>query len=166
MAGHGEFWWSELMTRNTAAQLQFYTKLLGWTPFVASLGNPMQPAKPGEPAYTMFMKGETPIGGMMSMNDTTPPMPANVPAHWFVYFAVADIRKAVGDVKRLGGTVVKEPFEVKGVGSIAIIQDPDGAMLGIGQPAPMPAAAPATKTAPARKAAAGKVAAKKNKQKG
>jgi len=160
MAGHGEFWWTELMTRRTDEQRAFYAKLLGWTPFATSLGNPMQPAKPGEPAYTMFMKGEQPIGGMMSMNDTSPPMPEHVPPHWFVYFAVADIKKSVAHVKRLGGKVIKEPFEVEGVGRIAIIQDPGGAMLGIGQPAAIPAQATGTK-APEKKAAAGKKAARK-----
>ena len=160
MANHGDYWWSELMTRPPEAQQKFYAKLLGWQPFSASLGNPMQPAKPGEPAYTMFMKGEAPAAGMMSMLDMQPPVPAQVPPHWFLYFAVADIKKSVADVKRLGGKVLKEPFEVNGVGTIAIIQDPEGAMLGIGQPAAVPAAAAAPKKA-AAKAPAKKAAGKK-----
>lgn len=160
MSKHGEFWWAELMTRNADVSRAFYAKLLGWTPFAASLADPMQPAKPGEPAYTMFMSGETPVGGMMSMSDMNPPMPAHVPPHWFIYFQVADIAKAVADVKRLGGKVVKEPFDVKGVGQIAIIEDPAGAMLGIGQPAAMPAPATAKKS-PAKKAPPAKKPAKK-----
>ncbi|MGI9384778.1 MAG: hypothetical protein ACR2PO_16625 [Methyloligellaceae bacterium] len=34
----------------------------------------------------------------------------------------------------LGGEVLRQPFDVPGVGHIAIIKDPQGAALGIGTP--------------------------------
>jgi predicted enzyme related to lactoylglutathione lyase len=62
---------------------------------------------------------------------------AQMPPHWMTYVAVDDVDGAVRTTREAGGTVHREPFDVEGVGRIAIIADPTGAVLGIMTPVPM-----------------------------
>ena len=50
------------------------------------------------------------------------------------YVAVDDVDAAVGKVAEAGGQVVQPCFDVPGIGRIAMIADPTGAMLGIMTP--------------------------------
>ena len=61
--------------------------------------------------------------------------PAGTPAHWFSYIAVDDVDASCAAVKAGGGQVTGEPFDVEGVGRIAMVQDPNGGMVGIMTPA-------------------------------
>lgn len=125
---HGVIWWSELMTRDIAGVSKFYGELIGWSPQVMSMSNPMTPAEPGEPGYTVFMNGDQPAGGAMDMAMIDE---EGIPAHWFTHIAVRDVDAAVARVAELGGKVVKEPFDISKVGRIAIIEDPGGATVGL-----------------------------------
>jgi predicted enzyme related to lactoylglutathione lyase len=58
-----------------------------------------------------------------------------VPEHWSCYVAVDD---AVAAATASGGQVIRPPFDVTGVGRIAILQDKGGTVIGIMKPAPMP----------------------------
>jgi predicted enzyme related to lactoylglutathione lyase len=53
-----------------------------------------------------------------------------VPTHWFAYLAVDDVDQRLAAAKAAGAEVLREPFEVEGVGRIAIIRDPVGAAIG------------------------------------
>ncbi|MND00158.1 hypothetical protein D3C83_186710 [compost metagenome] len=64
------------------------------------------------------------------------PMFKDTPDGWFTYVAVDDLKKRLKKLKDAGGTVVREPFDVEGVGSMAIISIPGGAMQGWIVPAP------------------------------
>ena len=57
-------------------------------------------------------------------------MPAEVPAHWGVYFAVADTDKAVEAVVLLGGQIVQPPTDIE-PGRFALVTDPTGAMFSV-----------------------------------
>ena len=121
---HGMVWWSELMTRDVESAKKFYGKSCGWK-FSA------MPMAEGE--YTVANRGDVPTAGIMDM--TNMENLADVPPHWFTYFAVADINEAVRVVRADGGSVMREPFDVEGIGTIAIVADPTGAALGFIQPA-------------------------------
>jgi predicted enzyme related to lactoylglutathione lyase len=62
-------------------------------------------------------------GGMMQMDASW----GEMPPHWAVYFSVADCAATAETVKRLGGTVVQPPFQAGDVGTVAVVQDPQGA---------------------------------------
>src|SRR5258705_77333 len=54
-ATRGRFVWHELMTKDPKAAQDFYTKVVGWTTSKFEGGTD----------YTMWMAGETPVGGVM-----------------------------------------------------------------------------------------------------
>ncbi len=62
-------------------------------------------------------------------------IPEQVPNHWMVYFSVADIDATVEKVRSAGGMVGQEPFEVPGVGRIAVVHDPQGGVFSLMEPA-------------------------------
>ncbi|MCT8161825.1 VOC family protein [Pseudoruegeria sp. SHC-113] len=124
---HGKVWWSELMTRDVKAALHYYETVCGWT--ISQM--PMQDPKMG--TYYMGSRNDQPVAGIMDMA----PLPGmeEVPPHWFTYFAVADLDAALQATKAQGGEILRPPFDIPGVGRIAIITDPTGAALGIMTPA-------------------------------
>jgi predicted enzyme related to lactoylglutathione lyase len=48
--------------------------------------------------------------------------------HWAIYVHVPDVDAAVSKARELGGSVPVAPFDAKGVGRIALLGDPTGAM--------------------------------------
>ena len=58
-------------------------------------------------------------------------MPPGVPPHWFAYIEVTNVDASVKSVKDGGGQVIRDPFDVPGVGRIAIVADPIGAPVGL-----------------------------------
>ena len=137
MAKQGEIWWTELQSRDPEKARTFYKKVVGWKPFVAAMGDMQRKAKRGEPSYTIFNAGDQPASGAFRMDG---PEMEGVPPHWFTYIAVDNVDAACRKVGKAGGNVVRPPFDVPGVGRIAIIQDTEGAMVGLGTPAPPPRA--------------------------
>jgi uncharacterized protein len=114
----GTLVWTELMSSKADAVRDFYTKLLGWGVQLHDMG-PMK--------YTVFMRGETPAGGMMQI---TPDM-GNVPSHWLSYFGVTDPDATAAKATQLGGTLLIPPADIPNVGRFSVIKDPQGAAFGI-----------------------------------
>jgi predicted enzyme related to lactoylglutathione lyase len=63
----------------------------------------------------------------MTMPDA---IPAEVPNHWLVYFAVDDCDAAVARARELGGTPM-EPMDIPDVGRFAIVHDPLGTVFAV-----------------------------------
>jgi predicted enzyme related to lactoylglutathione lyase len=114
--------WTELLTNDTQKAADFYQGLFGWG----------TEKFPGGMDYTVWKRGSESAGGMMGI---TPEMGA-MPPNWTVYFAVKDADAAVKKAKELGGKAMREPWTVEGVGRIAILQDPQGAVFAILKPDP------------------------------
>lgn len=114
--------WTELRTRDTDGAKRFYGELFGWDAM----------AFPEMEGYTVWTLGghepENGKGGMIDMASTD--MPAEVPPHWDVTFAVADADEVAEQAKQLGGNVVFGPMDVP-VGRTASIQDPTGAVFSV-----------------------------------
>ena len=123
METHGTFYWNELMTHDAEAAKRFYGKVLGWT-FDA------MPMPDG--TYWVAKVGDRPVGGFFPMSG---PHFANVPEHWVPYVAVDDVDARLKNAVAAGATAMREPFEVPGVGRIAILKDPAGAVSGWMTPA-------------------------------
>ena len=119
MAAHGKFIWNELMTRDAAQAKDFYGKTLGWTFNDQPMGDDF--------TYIIIMFDGEMVGGMMEMGG---PSFEGVPVHWMGYIGVDDVDKRVAAAKDAGGSVMREPFDVEGVGRIAIVADPGGAVQG------------------------------------
>ncbi len=126
MAEHGTFYWNELATGDVKTAKAFYKKTLGWS--FDGMKNPQGGT------YWMARSGEKMVGGIF---DTTGTDMAKLPEHWFSYIAVDDVDKRVAKAKKAGATVMREPFDVPGIGRIAVLKQPGGGMVGWMTPAPM-----------------------------
>ncbi|MFS8036034.1 VOC family protein [Xanthobacter sp. AM11] len=119
MAPHGKFYWNELMTDDVERAMAFYGATLGWT----FSDMPMD----GGRIYHLAMQGDEPVAGLMDKTDIVPPA---VPPHWFSYINVDDLEARLKLLEANGGSILRPPFEIEGVGRIAIVADPTGAPMG------------------------------------
>jgi hypothetical protein len=126
MAEHGSFYWNELMTRDVKKAKDFYKKTLGWTYDDMPMGDMYG-------TYTIIKSGDKMVGGMFKMDG---PMFEGTPESWFTYIAVDDLDKRLKKARDAGGKVLREPWDVKGIGRIAIVADPAGVVQGWMVPAP------------------------------
>ena len=104
-------YWNELTTRDLGAAKAFYRAVFGW-------GGQTQDFE--GTTYTMWTVGDRPVGGMIQMNDQWPP---DIPPHWMVYIAVADVDATVAKVAELGGTVPVPPTDAA-FGRFAVCERP------------------------------------------
>ncbi|HVL84202.1 MAG TPA: VOC family protein [Pseudonocardia sp.] len=112
--------WIELTTSDTARSREFYCRLLGW-----------EADEPAEEfgGYFTFTSGAVPVaGGMPAMSE------APVTDVWSVYLASDDARKTVEAAVAAGGQVIAPAMDVAGLGTMAVLAGPDGAVVGVWQP--------------------------------
>lgn len=119
---HGTILWTELMTRDLPKAMAYYTEICGWE------YNQMPDPDTGGTYYVAMKDGQSVAGlmdisAMEALND--------VPPHWFTYIAVDDVDAAVAATTASGGEIRRPPFDVPGIGRIAIIADPTGAAVGL-----------------------------------
>jgi len=117
MSKHGTFYWSELLTPDVEAAKAFYGTTVGWT------YRPMNDAE----TYWIAMADGVPVAGIGRLADFAPP---GVPPHWLTYLAVDDVDARVASFVAAGGSLFKPCFDIPGVGRIAIVRDPQGAVMG------------------------------------
>jgi len=115
---HGNFYWNELMTRNVAQAKNFYGDVIGWT----FEGMPM-----ADGTYWVAKSGDKAVGGIFEMKG---PAFEGVPENWMAYLAVDDVDGRVKKAQGLGAALMKPIFDVPGVGRIAILREPGGAVVG------------------------------------
>jgi predicted enzyme related to lactoylglutathione lyase len=118
MADHGTFYWNELMTREPEKACDFYGKTLGWR--FEDMAMP-------DGVYHVAKQGDRPVGGVFEMKGERF---EGLPPHWFAYIAVDDVDQRLAVARQAGAQVLREPFEVEGIGRIAILKDPTGAAIG------------------------------------
>jgi len=92
--------WFDLQTRDLPAAQAFYAKVFGWQ--------------------------HVPMGDGSEYSTVPGDVPADVPAHWRVYFAVGDTDGAASTTSAQGGSVVMEPSDSP-YGRMSILADPQGA---------------------------------------
>ena len=120
----GRFLWCELMTTDPEAAEGFYAAVVGWgTQAYTGLENP----------YTMWMKGETPVGGLMTLPAEA--RAGGAPPNWMSYVGTPDADATVARAQSLGGTLELGPREIRGTGRFAVLSDPQGAVFAVLQPA-------------------------------
>ena len=115
---HGAFSWSELTTSDPAAAATFYGKLFGWTTEVMDMGTG---------PYMVTKVGETSVGGIMG----PPPGAPSMPPHWGCYVTVNNVDDTLAQCAALGGATLVPAMDVPGVGRMAVIQDPQGAVISV-----------------------------------
>lgn len=114
----GRFVWYELVTTDPAGAQEFYSDVVGWG---------TAPFEGAEIPYTMWMKGETPVGGLMETPAEA--RQRGVPPHWMGYVAVPDVDATAARAEELGGEIILGPQDIPNVGRFVIIKDPQGAVI-------------------------------------
>lgn len=115
---HGAFSWNELTTTDPEAAVAFYGSLFGWSTRATDMGTG---------PYHVASVGGTEVCGVMGMPPGAPPMP---PA-WGCYITVDDLEATIARCSALGGRTLVPPMDVPGVGRMAVLQDPQGAVFNV-----------------------------------
>ncbi len=113
---HGQFFWYDLMTSDTAAAAAFYGGVVGWGAQESGHGD-----------YKLFTADGRPVTGLMPIPDELQG-PARHPV-WMGYVAVDDVDAAAARIQKLGGKLHRPPFEVPDVIRFAVVADPQGAVF-------------------------------------
>ena len=117
----GSFCWIELATTDGPGAKKFYSELFGWTTHDSTIGPDM--------VYTIIRLDGKDVGALYQKGETM----KDVPTHWASYISVVSADEVAAKAKSLGGTVLKEPFDVFDAGRMAVITDPTGATFCIWQ---------------------------------
>ncbi|MEM7270226.1 MAG: VOC family protein [Pseudomonadota bacterium] len=118
---HGKVWWSELMTDDPESAAKWWADVAGW-----SYDEMEMEGGPGP--YRVAKHNDQPIAGIMGRPDG---VPAEVPANWTTYIAVDDVD---AEAKK-AAQILNGPFDIPGVGRIAMVIDGGGAAVGLMTPA-------------------------------
>ena len=118
----GTFCWADLGSPDAAAAKHFYTSLFGWTAEDRPMGT--------DAVYTMLAVGGRPVAALYQQD----PAQQGLPPQWLSYISVNNADVAAHRALELGGTVLMEPFDVLGVGRMALLQDPTGAVVALWEP--------------------------------
>ena len=118
----GCFSWAELTTSDPAAAATFYAQLFGWDikPPIAEMGD-----------YRIVHVGETGVAGIMPPPPGAPAGVPTAPPSWGCYVTVANTDDTVAKCQALGGKLLVPAMDVPGVGRMAVVQDPQGAVLSV-----------------------------------
>jgi hypothetical protein len=117
----GRFIWYETLTTDVEGAKAFYGNLIGWgIQTWTDLGEP----------YHMWTVGEQPIGGLMKMPDG-----AEAPPHWLGYIGTPDCAATTARAEELGAKVYVKNMEIPTVGTMSVLQDPQGAFFAAFTPA-------------------------------
>ena len=114
----GTFSWAELATTDTAGAKTFYTSLFGWEA-------EDQPIPGGGGEYTFLKKDGLEAAALHGH------LPDGTPPNWTSYVTVEDADAAAEKARELGATPLAGPFDVGQAGRMAVIQDPQGAVLAV-----------------------------------
>jgi predicted enzyme related to lactoylglutathione lyase len=112
----GALTWNELASPDMDASAAFYRDLLGWQ---------TEPMEGSEMPYLIVKNADGQSNGGIR-----PVMPPGTPPHWLVYFGTDDIEASLAKVGELGGTALSDIIDI-GVGRIAPVQDPQGAVFAL-----------------------------------
>lgn len=118
----GQIVWHDLFTSDRKRSMIFYQHIADWTYQVERATDFAWGG--GEKDFVLALLADEAGAGFAE----TPPDHEN---GWIAYVEVPDVDAAVKRVDALGGTTVRKPFEVPGVGRNALVRDPLGALFGL-----------------------------------
>ncbi|PZS19960.1 MAG: glyoxalase, partial [Acidimicrobiales bacterium] len=112
--------WVDLMTSDTERSREFYCQLFGW-----------EAEEPAEEfgGYFNFTKDGIRLAGCMAGQPD-----AHAPAVWSVYLNSDDAATTVEMAVSRGAGVQVQEMAVGDLGSMAVVSDPGGAVIGVWQP--------------------------------
>ena len=118
----GRIIWHDLFTKDLKRSMDFYKQVAGWK-YVTEHATDFAWGG-GEKDFVLALLNDEAGAGLTE----TPP---ELPDGWIAYVEVPDADATAAFAERLGGKIVREPFEVPGVGRNALLRDPNGALFGV-----------------------------------
>ena len=119
MMKSGVFGWNELITSDVEGAKEFYAAMFGWEAETKEVAPDLD--------YTMFKLGDKMVAGMIGITPEMGPLPP----HWLSYVISEDIKADLINARRAGGVVLKDAMEVPNAGTLAVVQDPQGAVFAL-----------------------------------
>ena len=110
--------WIELFTADTDAARRFYGELFGWT---------LEESGPEYGGYALFLRDGAPVAGLMANTQ-------EAPNAWSVYLETNNAEDTVAMATANGGAVIADAMAVGDLGTMAVLTDPAGAVVGVWQP--------------------------------
>jgi predicted enzyme related to lactoylglutathione lyase len=107
----GAFCWADLLTKDREKAVAFYTALFGW-----------KIEKEGD-GYWHIKNGEHHIGGVPPSQG----LPPGTHNQWSVYFHTEDCNVKAEQAKKLGARLFIPPSRMEKVGTMSVVEDPQGA---------------------------------------
>lgn len=118
----GRIVWHDLFTADRNMSKTFYERLAGWK-YITEHATEFA-WDGGESDFVLALLSGEAGAGMIDRD------PEGVDG-WLPYVEVAEVDAAAAQAVAQGGTIVKPPFEVPGVGRNCLLRDPCGAYVGI-----------------------------------
>jgi predicted enzyme related to lactoylglutathione lyase len=119
----GSIGWFDLTVEHGEQIRDFYAQVTGWKTEDHSMGD-----------YSDYMmktaNTETPVAGICHARGEN----VNLPPQWLMYVRIADLEASLTSCVDLGGKVVCPPRSMGSYGTMAVIQDPAGAVIALMQP--------------------------------
>lgn len=122
----GTFLWDELLATDVEPARRFYDEVFGWGSADWSIGSVGR--------YALLTRGAA--GRVAGLAQKPPAVPGA--ATWLAYLAADDVDARVATAKDLGATAIMEAYDVEGLGRVAMLVDPTGALFGLLKPGDEP----------------------------
>ena len=110
--------WADLSTPDPDRAGKFYSAVFGWK---------LEKGEKDTSGYLHIKNGGDFIGGIPPTAHRNP----QTPAHWLIYFMVADVEASAAKAAKLGAKILMPTRAMEGVGTWAIVADPQGAVFAI-----------------------------------
>jgi predicted enzyme related to lactoylglutathione lyase len=105
----------EFIAKDRQRLREFYTWLFGWKPEEVPGMN-----------YTMLHPGDGGIEGAIGAVQSD-----GLPAGLTIYVQVDDVEKVLADAQKRGAKALQAPYDIPGVGRLAVFTDPEGNRVGL-----------------------------------
>lgn len=119
----GAFCWAGLATSDPEDARRFYTSLFGWQSEDVPAG--------AMGVCTLLRRGHLNVA--LLYEQTREARQAGAPPHWTTFVSTPDADATIERARSLGATVLREPFDVLGLGRVAALRDPAGAIISVWQ---------------------------------
>jgi predicted enzyme related to lactoylglutathione lyase len=108
--------WFDITAADAITVRRFYAELLGWNIAVDEATN-----------YGVISDDEgSPVGGIGQIGEGN-----RHPAGVVAYFPVEDVDAAVSAAENLGASIAVAPWEIPGLGRMAVVAGPEGNPIGL-----------------------------------
>jgi predicted enzyme related to lactoylglutathione lyase len=120
----GSVSWIDITIPKADELRSFYSSVVGWKSSELDMG--------GYRDFCMNLpgSGKTVAGICHARGENV-----DLPAQWLIYITVANVEKSAEQCVALGGKVLAGPRPMGGHGTVAVIQDPAGAVAALFEPA-------------------------------